>query len=144
MTHETYVKCVIACLIGNLLHILIAVSKRFKKDRAANIPFSVWQYIKDDKVVFICDAAFSFVIVFIFDEWGEFTPWFMDKAKTFFLFVGFTGSSVFNAMLSVSEKKFIGYVDRASDVAEGKKDKSTLEKPNAELGAKQELKQQTQ
>ena len=144
MTHDVYIKCVIACLIGNLLHILIAILKRFSENRAANIPFSVGRYIKDDKWVFISDAAFSFVIVYVFDEWGDFTPWFMEKAKTFFLFVGFTGGSVFNAMLSVSKKKFIGYVDRASDVAEGKKDVSELEKPNQDLGLKQELKAQNQ
>jgi len=133
MTTELYIKCVIACLIGNLLHILIACTKRFLENKAANIPFSVGRYIKDDRIVFICDAAFSMVIVYVFDEWGDFTPWFMDKAKTFFIFVGFTGGSVFNAVLSVSKRKFMGYVDTATDVAEGTRDATELDKPNQDL-----------
>lgn len=133
MSHEIYLKCVIACLIGNLLHILAACMMRFREHRLSNIPFSLGRYIRDDKWVFISDAAFSFAVVYIFDEWASVTPWFMEKAKTFFIFVGFTGSYVFNLMLSNSKKKFLGYVDRSSDVAEGKRDPSTLEKPNQDL-----------
>jgi hypothetical protein len=134
MTHELYLKCVIACLVGNILHIMIACLNRFKDNKSANIPFSVGRYIRDDKWVFLTDAVFSFAVVYLFDEWSGFTPWFVDKAKTFFVFVGFSGSYVLNSVLSVSKKKFQTYVDVATDVAEGKKGSEELQqKPNQDL-----------
>lgn len=133
MTHELYIKCVIACLIGNVLHIAITCFKKFQKNKTANIPFSMGRYIRDDKWVFITDALFSFAVVYLFDEWAGVTPWFADKAKTFFVFVGFTGSYVFNAIMSVSDKKFLGYVDNATDVVDGKKEAHEIVKPNTDL-----------
>lgn len=133
MTHELYIKCVVACLIGNVLHLVATVIRRFQENKAANIPFSVGRYIKDDKWVIISDAVFSLAVVYLFDEWAGFTPFFVDKAKTFFVFVGFSGSYVLNMVLSVSKKKFMGYVDGATDVAEGKKEAHEIVKPNADL-----------
>jgi len=132
MTHELYTKCLIASKI-------ISASKEYK---ASNIPFSIGRYIKDDKLVLISDLVFSLAAIYFVDEWMNLTPWFLEKAKTLFLFVGFTGSYFLNMMLSVSKQKFLKYVDQTSDVAEGKKDSSALEKPNQDLGIKQELKQQ--
>ena len=111
MTHQIYFQCVIACLIGNLLHIAFKVRSLAVDHKIANLEFSIWKYISDDKWGLIVDAGASFALVYLADEWLDFDDRILGKIKSIFVFVGFTGSYVILQMMSVAKKKFRSAVD---------------------------------
>lgn len=111
MTHEIYYQCVLACLIGNLLHIAFKVRSLAVDHKIANLQFSVGKYIKDDKWALIVDAASSFALVYLADEWLDFDERILGKIKSIFVFVGFTGSYVVLQVMSVAKRKFRSAVD---------------------------------
>jgi len=120
MTHEQYIDCLIACLVGNLLHVamkILSLSKDYKK---ANMDFSILSYIKDDKYGLITDLGASFILVFLADEWmGDLGNYAIGKMKSIFVFVGFSGSYVILQMMSVAKEKFRKAVDEKSNIADG-------------------------
>lgn len=134
MTHEIYYQCVLACLIGNLLHIAFKVRSLAVDHKIANLQFSVGKYIKDDKWALIVDAASSFALVYLADEWLDFDERILGKIKSIFVFVGFTGSYVVLQVMSVAKRKFRSAVDfktNKSDELDG-----TLGSPTPTNGTK--------
>jgi len=111
MTHEIYYQCVLACLIGNLLHIGVKVRSLAVDHKIANLEFSVPKYIKDDKWALIVDAGASFALVYLADEWLDFDERILGKIKSIFVFVGFTGSYLILQAMSVAKKKYRAAVD---------------------------------
>ncbi len=127
MTHQLYIQCVIACLIGNVLHVCFKILSLWKNHKKANLQFSIGSYLNDDKVPLIVDLLSSFAVVYIIDEWFSFNEFIIGKIKSIFVFVGFTGSYVIMLLMSVSERKFRSAIDYKTDIA----DRATgnLEKP---------------
>lgn len=111
MTHQIYFQCVIACLIGNLLHIAFKVRSLAVDHKIANLQFSIGKYISNDKWALIVDAGASFALVYLADEWLDFDERILGKIKSIFVFVGFTGSYVILQAMSVAKKKFRNAVD---------------------------------
>lgn len=106
MTHEQYFQCVIAALIGNLLHISIKILSLWKDHKSSNLQFSLGGYFKTDKVALIVDVIGSFALVYVVDEWVIPYPEILSKIKTIFVFVGFSGSYVVLQLLSVAKSRF--------------------------------------
>ena len=106
MTKELYIQCVLATLLGNILHVAFKVLALWKDHKVANLEFSFLSYLKDDWLALICDAFSSFLIVYLIDEWLSFNEFIIGKIKTIFVFIGFTGSYVILTLLSVAKKKF--------------------------------------
>lgn len=127
MTHELYIKCVLACLAGNVLHIMFKILSLSKDHKVANLQFSVGKYIVDDKWALIFDALGSFLIVFLIDEWLDFEPWVVEKIKSIFVFIGFTGSYFILQALSVAKSNYRKSVDHKTDIAD--KETGTLGTP---------------
>jgi len=112
MTHEQYLQCVIACLIGNIIHLFFKIRSLAKDHKIANLEFSFPQYIKDDKWAIIMDFVSSFGLVYIADEWlGDLGSYAIGKMKSIFVFVGFSGSYVILQSMSVAKSKFRKAVD---------------------------------
>jgi hypothetical protein len=128
MTHQQYFQCVIAALIGNLVHIAFKVLSLWKDHKKANLEFSLLGYLKDDKIALIVDVIGSFALVYIIDEWIIPYPQILSKIKTLFVFVGMSGSYVILQMFSVAKRKFraaIDYKSTLADTASGTLDKPT-------------------
>lgn len=122
MTHELYFQCVIACLIGNIIHIAFKVRSLAVDHKVANLQFSLGTYLKDDKWALIVDALSSFGLVFVADEWLDMDPRIISKIKTIFVLVGFSGSYVILQLMSVAKSKFRQAVDfktTKSDISDG-------------------------
>ena len=127
MTHELYIQCVIATLIGNVLHIAFKILFLWKSHKKANLQFTLAGYFKDDMWPLIVDFLASFAIVYIVDEWLSFNEFIIGKIKSIFIFVGFTGSYVLLLFISVAEKKFLAAVDHKTNIAD--KETGTSDKP---------------
>lgn len=128
MTHELYIQCVIACLIGNVLHIAFKFFSLWKNHKKANLEFSFGKFLKDDKFAIVVDFIASFAIVYVIDEWLSFNEYIIGKIKSIFIFIGFTGSYVILLLMSVAEKKFRAAIDHKtniSDATTGTSDKPT-------------------
>ena len=130
MTHELYIQCVIAALIGNVVHILFKIISLVKEHKVANIEFTFKGYLKDDKWVIMADLASAFALVFIVDEWvvDDSYAWILSKMKSIFFFVGLTGSYVIMYFGSVATKKLqkaIDYKTSIADTASGTLDQPT-------------------
>lgn len=122
MTHEIYLKCVLACLIGNILHVAFKIRSLSVDHKAANLQFSFGKYIKDDKIALIVDALSSFGLVYLADEWLDFDERILGKIKSIFIFVGFSGSYIVMQLMSVATAKFRAAVDfktNKSDALDG-------------------------
>lgn len=129
MTREIYVDCVIAALIGNVIHIIFKIMSLAKEHKTSNIEFTLKGYWKDDMWVIIGDIASSFVLVFIVDEWvvDEQYAWVLDKIKTVFVFVGLTGSYLVMYFFSVATKKLQRAIDHKTSIAD--QQSGTVDKP---------------
>ena len=127
MTKELYIQCVLATLLGNILHVAFKVLALWKDHKVANLEFSFLSYLKDDWLALICDAFSSFLIVYLIDEWLSFNEFIIGKIKTIFVFIGFTGSYVILTLLSVAKKKFRMAVDYKTTISD--RETGNLEKP---------------
>lgn len=126
MTHEVYIQCLIAALIGNLIHIGVKIVSLAKDHKLANLEFSFIGYLKDDKWALIVDLLSSVGLVYIIDEWLN-DEWIAGKVKSIFFFVGFTGSYVVLQLMSVAKKKFRAAIDHKTNIAD--QVSGTLDKP---------------
>jgi len=127
MTTQLYIQCVIACLIGNILHIGFKILSLQKDHKIANLEFSVIHYLRDDKWALLMDVFASFAVVYLIDEFLDMDSRLIGKIKTIFVFVGFTGSYVILQIMSVAKSNFrkaVDYKTNQADAANG-----TLQKP---------------
>lgn len=106
MTTELYIHCFIACLIGNLLHVLVKIRSMAKDHKDANLIFSVRQYLTDDKWALLLDVVASFALVYLVPEWLDWDSRIVGKIRSIFIFVGFTGSYIILQAFSVAKKNF--------------------------------------
>lgn len=113
MTHQQWIQCFIACLIGNVIHIIfkiISLVKDHRNEKAVNPTFpefNIKKYLNDDKWALIGDLAGSFTMVYLADEWlGAFGNYFIEKMKTVFVFVGMGGSFVITHLFGAAKDRF--------------------------------------
>lgn len=118
MTHELYFQCVIACLIGNIIHIAFKVRSLAVDHKVANLQFSLGTYLKDDKWALLVDALASFGLVFVADEWLDIDSRIVSKIKTIFVLVGLSGSYVILELMSVAKSNFRKSIDFKTDIAD--------------------------
>lgn len=115
-------KCVVACLIGNICHVAWKFHGLYVDHKKANEHYSFGQFLKDDKVPLIVDLILSFALVYVADEFIVDNEWIMNKIKIVFLFIGFTGSYITMQLMSVGTKKFRAMIDEKSNIADGKRE----------------------
>lgn len=118
---NTSIECFIAGLLGILFHVfalkLPAVKKRAE---AANVAFSVKEYLKADWLALISSVLTLIICVYVLDEITKFRPSILDWIKFFFVFIGFTGSSILIHALGRADKTIRDIVDVKTNIADGK------------------------
>jgi hypothetical protein len=72
---------------------------------AANKPFSVIEYFKLDGLRILGSITTIAVLMAIWDEWIGWNPFVLKYAKSLFVFVGFSGSSLLLGIFGVASKK---------------------------------------
>lgn len=95
MTTQLYVNCFIGGLIGMLFYLFAIKLPAIKKRAlAANLPFSIKGYFKDDFLSVIASLLSLLALIWVLDEIIGYNPSFMRYIKFFFVFVGYTGQSL--------------------------------------------------
>lgn len=124
MIKELYIECYIACLIGNLIHLLLAYYDRHKDMKALNEKMSLIDFVKIERAAVMANFAASMGLVYVADEWLD-NPYIMGKIKTFFVVVGVTGSYFVLKLVGMSKRIVRQQADVKSNIA----DYGTPEKP---------------
>lgn len=106
-------------ILGILLQIF-AVKLPAVKSRAiaANHPFSFAAYLKDDWIVLVGNFIAVFILIVCLDELIILSPKIQNYIKWLFVFVGFTGSSIFMFAFSVADKKIRKVIDVKTNIAD--------------------------
>jgi nitrate reductase gamma subunit len=121
MTHDQYMNAVIACFIGVILQLFYKAFKLNQKAKISNEKFNVIQWFADDYLALILNVLSPFILIYIMDEWiTEEAGLLVDKLKSIFIFVGFSGSSVIMGFLSVADKKYNKIIDNKTNIADEK------------------------
>lgn len=107
MTHVIFLKCLIACLIGNLVHVAIRC-RTLSKDYPNTFTFAL--YLKLEKWVFISDLVGSLALVYCADEFliGDLGSYAQNKIKILFVLIGLSGSWGISKLLDRAKKTFKG------------------------------------
>jgi hypothetical protein len=127
MTTQIYIHCVVASLLGVVFHIAVKVKSLHDDHKVANLKFSVAQYLKDDWIALVVDVLAALILVYLVSEWVEEDSKILNKVKSIFVFVGYTGSSVLMQVLSVAKRNFRKAVDYKTNIAD--ESTGTLDNP---------------
>jgi hypothetical protein len=121
MEKELYIQCLALGILGLLFHLFAmkipAVRSRAK---AANMPFTLKAYFAEDYPAVIASLITVIIAVLCVDELVGYKPAIMDYLKFFFVFVGFTGSSILISVLGRFDASIKTIVDVKTDIADGK------------------------
>jgi predicted cation transporter len=119
-TGNLHLDLIIGGLMGLLFHVF-ALKLPAMKTRAenANMGFSLSGYLKDDWVSLCASIASVVIAAFVIDEILQLQPAIKGYLKFFFVFIGYTGSSVLQGILSRTEKKIQQVVDEKTNKADG-------------------------
>lgn len=108
---EIFVKCFIASLLGNLIHIgykIVSLKSDYAK---AKIEFSLGMYFKDDWIALAFNFFCSMIWVYAVDELVSHSSWVLERIKLIFIAVGFMGSYAVMYPLSRAKKRFRILID---------------------------------
>lgn len=111
LPNEIFIKCFIASLLGNLIHIgykIVSLQNDYKK---AKIEFSLKGFLKDDWIALAFNFFCSMIWVYAVDELVSHSSWVLDKIKLIFIAVGFMGSYAVMYPLSRAKKRFRILID---------------------------------
>lgn len=84
----------------------------------ANRPFSFKEYISDDWPAIMGSFIAVGILCFCLDELLNIKPDLAKIVKWLFVFVGFTGSSIIQAILSVTNKKIMELIDVKTNISD--------------------------
>jgi len=120
-TGNQYLDLFIGGIFGILAYVFILKLPKVKKRaETANLRFSIKQYLLDDWLSIVGSFITVLLAIFIFDEIGGAYPSIVKWAKFFFIFVGYTGSSLLIGAFSVADKKIQSAVDYKTNIADNK------------------------
>lgn len=117
---NTLLNYFIAGSLGVLLQIFaIKIPTLSAKYKVANRTFSIREYIKDDWYAIIASFLSVGIMIYGIDEIIGIKPEIEKYIKWLFVFVGFTGSSIIQVLLSVANKKIMAIIDVKTNIADG-------------------------
>lgn len=119
MTHQIYIQCVVASGIGIAFQIVMKMISLQSRSRAANKKFSAAEYFRNDWLVIIATFITCAAFIFFLDELTSWQPFIKGWVKLMFVFVGYTGSSVLQLLLSRTAKKLEQIIDLKTNIADG-------------------------
>lgn len=115
-----YVWCSLLGLIGIAFQTLIKIRKLQEQSRLSNSPFRVRDYFINDWVTIVLNFLTLGVAVFAVDEIINYKPNVLPFIKWFFFFIGYTGSSLLNSLLSKTQTGINKVIDVKTDIADNK------------------------
>lgn len=105
--------------LGVLFQIcVVKIPKLRASSLNANRPFSFKQYISDDWPAILGSFLAVAILCFCLDELLDIKPELAKVVKWLFVFVGFTGSSIIQAVLSVTNKKIMQMIDVKTNISD--------------------------
>jgi len=118
---NTLIECFIAGLLGILFHVFVIKLPAIKKRaEAANTTLSLSEYLKSDWLALSGSLLTVIICVFILDEITKFRPSILEWIKFFFIFLGYTGSSILQSALGRADKEIRNIIDVKTNIADGK------------------------
>jgi len=119
MTTQLYINCFIGGLIGMLFYLFAIKLPAIKKRAiAANLPFNIKNYFKEDYLSVGASLITILALVWALDEIIGYNPSFMRYIKFFFVFVGYTGQSLLISILGNFDVKVRDIVDKKTNIAD--------------------------
>lgn len=120
MNTTYYLDCVWAAVIGILIHVIVVKMPSYAtRAKAANKKFSIVEYLNDEWLPILGTMVSTAAILYVWDEWVGFHPMILKYAKSWFIFIGFTGSSLLLSILGRAGKKLNNLIDVKTDIADG-------------------------
>ena len=111
----------IAGTLGILFHVFVMKLPAIKKRaEAANTTLSLKDYLKTDWLSLASSFLTLIICVYIIDEITKFRPSILEWIKFFFLFIGYTGSSILQSALGRADKEIRNIVDVKTNIADNK------------------------
>ena len=104
--------------LGVLLQILLKIQQLKKQSKIANHIFSFKEYFSDDWISILTSFVSVGVAIYTMDELINAKPQLAEYIKWFFIFVGFSGSSLIQSVLSVTAKKIDSIIDIKTNIAD--------------------------
>lgn len=110
----------LGCLVlGQALHLAVKAKSLQKKASAANMPFNIKDdFFKKDFIEIFITLICGFMVLVGYSEIVGFEPRIADSQKIFFMFVGYTGSSLVLSLLSKADKSVMKYIDQKTNIAD--------------------------
>lgn len=105
--------------LGIVLQILAKISDLQKKSKVANHAFELKGYFIDDWTTILSSFISVFIAIACIDELLAAKPELANYIKWFFVFVGYTGSTIIQSLLGVTNKKIMAIIDIKTNVADG-------------------------
>ena len=109
----------LAGALGVVLQICIKVNVLKNNSKTANHAFSYKEYFKDDLFTIIGSFTTVAIAIICIDEIVGLNSKIAEYVKWFFVFVGYTGSSIIQVAFSVTAKKIQAIVDVKTNIADG-------------------------
>jgi hypothetical protein len=110
----------LAGTLGVLLQILAVKIPSIKaRYKVANREFTFKQYLTDDWYTILASFVSVGILIVGLDEILGLRPELEKYIKWLFVFVGFTGSSIIQTVLSVANKKVMSIIDVKTNIADG-------------------------
>lgn len=116
---QLHVECFIACVIGNIVHLAALVNSRYKDQKAANMEFSLWEFLKTERYALLFDLLGSLGLVYAADEIAD-SPYILGKIKLVFIMIGIGGSYLIMQIFGRSKKIIRDVVDKKTNIADNK------------------------
>ena len=106
--------------LGLVLNVVaVKVPKMIALSKAANHPFSFKGYLSDDWPVLTGSFITVLMLILTWDEVAGIKPEIAKYANLLFILVGFAGTSIALAALSVAGKKLTAIIDVKANIADG-------------------------
>lgn len=114
-----FLKYAIAGLLGIIFHLVaVKIPSLINKSKVAKHPFVFKDYLKDDWFTIVASVVCVAIMIITLEEVLDLRPALRRMVNIMFVFVGFTGSSIIQALLSVANKKIMQVIDVKTNIAE--------------------------
>lgn len=121
MEKQIYLQCFIAGILGILFHVVaVKIPKLQKRFKTANLEFSLKEYIKGDYPALLSSLVTVFTCAYVLDEIVGVKPEILEFVKFFFVFVGYSGSSLLVSALSKADSYVNKIIDEKTNRADEK------------------------
>lgn len=118
MNMNIYLICFGTGILGILFHVFALKLPALKKRcNAAGKDFSVRDYVKDDWLALSSSVLSLLISIVVLDEVVKFKPFIVEYLKFFFVFVGYTGSSVLQSILGKTDRALNKMINDSPDLA---------------------------